>query len=72
MQAARDPLIGKDCFTKVNHFYRRGHQQVQRALELDERGQPSIQEYNAGLVEFQQALNVQAMGFVQYFISVNQ
>ena len=65
MQASRDPLIGKDCLTKVNHFYKLGHQQVQRALELDERGEPSIDEYNAGLVQFQQALQV--LGFFRFF-----
>ena len=64
MQASRDPLLGKDCLTKVNHYYKLGHQQVQRALELDEQGQPSIEEYNAGLVQFQQALQVK--GFLNF------
>lgn len=62
MQAQRDPLIGKDCFTKVNHYYQKGHHQVQHALELDERREPSIDEYNACLVTFQQGLNVQVPG----------
>ena len=62
MQARRDPLIGKDCFTKVNHYYKKGHQQVQHALELDERGEPSIDEYNSAQVTFQQGLNVQVPG----------
>ena len=62
MQAQRDPLIGKDCFTKVNHYYKKGHQQVQHALELDERGEPSIDEYNSAQVTFQQGLNVQIPG----------
>ena len=72
MQAQRDPLIGKDCFAKVSHYYRHGHQQVQHALELDERGEPSIDDYNSGLVTFQQGLNVQVPGRGENQTKANQ